>query len=328
MVPSDLSNFRLACKAFDVAAIPFALPELIFYLQYEDLEVVRCIAAHPGKPRYVRSLFYASIILLKMFPFQRGVGNLARSYTAYEKTWTEQKKLISNKLDFAYLAEVLPRLPNLDNVTISDGSGGAWPLSFRGGKAVTPFDNTLMTAGPHLYPRCVRAVDAIVEALQRNLNPEAKKIRAFHAGNSNYIWIDHLAPNMDIFSNLTELELEFNGYRVEDEANFKNVLKGGRLSRLLEPFRFSSLFDLIALVENHRETLAMVDFCECHFLDRDNSRESWLDAYLEMKQLAPRMTLSMDDHPISDLEQKLEESDSEEDEYDSSNEVVEVDKYH
>ncbi|KAK8001158.1 hypothetical protein PG991_013380 [Apiospora marii] len=145
----DACNLRLVNKAWAAVAGAYILPEVTFQYHEKDLARLRSIAAHPLLSRHVKSLGYiakryettpisyaefvsdvkSNNMIKKLdskafahLPPIVPTKDLPQHYELYKQTVAAQKVLEESQADALCLELVLPRLTNLQQITMSTGS--------------------------------------------------------------------------------------------------------------------------------------------------------------------------------------------------------------
>ncbi|KAK6836325.1 hypothetical protein PG987_006820 [Apiospora arundinis] len=145
----DACNLRLVNKAFSVVAAAYILPEVTFQLHEKSLARLRSIAAHPVLSRHVKSLGYISKRYeSEPVPYAEFVSDVKRNemvkklqpdafthlppivprshlpqhYELYKQKVIAQRVLDESQADALCLQLILPKLTNLQQVTMSAGN--------------------------------------------------------------------------------------------------------------------------------------------------------------------------------------------------------------
>ncbi|KAK7953298.1 hypothetical protein PG996_014189 [Apiospora saccharicola] len=145
----DACNLRLVNKAWAAIAGAYIVPEVTFQYHEKDLARLRSIAAHPVLSRHVKSLGYiAKRYETTPIPYAEFVkdvksnnmckkldpeafahlppiipsGELPQYYELYKQTVAAQKVLEESQADAFCLQLVLPRLTNLQQITVCSGN--------------------------------------------------------------------------------------------------------------------------------------------------------------------------------------------------------------
>ncbi|RYP75119.1 hypothetical protein DL771_002580 [Monosporascus sp. 5C6A] len=220
----DLLNFRLVSRSFADVGAGYLLPEVTFQAHEEELERLRAISLHPIFSRNVKSLIYIGDIRFPPSPFFNFVRDYERTreyyypspdlslsqletgYKQYEAAASNQRRVLTSRLDVACLEEVLPRLTSLRMVTMSDN------CRFHKGRHAkprpTPFNRTFDVLGPGLTDRPFgRPLDAFLLA-----NASARcNIEHLRAGTLPWKFFDKDPAELKLifspFSNLRGIEL-------------------------------------------------------------------------------------------------------------------------
>lgn len=148
----DIPNFRLVGRVFADIGAAYMLPEVTFFMNQAELERLRDISLHPIFSRHVTSLTYFAWALddpkISLHEFLAsykrdlhwwcGVGTqkgaalsrdeLLVEYRRYEAAVDKQKAILEAGADQAMLCEVMPRFPNLQQITMSTGEEGVYRL--------------------------------------------------------------------------------------------------------------------------------------------------------------------------------------------------------
>ena len=145
---ADLPNFRLVSHVFADIGAAYFLPEVTFFLDETELQRLRDISRHPIFSLHVTSLTYLAWALddpklsLQQFldrgrdsqPRKRKLGfqsqtlaskeRMLAEYAKYEAAVEKQKAMLEVEADEAILLEVMPRFPNLRQITMTTGEEG------------------------------------------------------------------------------------------------------------------------------------------------------------------------------------------------------------
>ncbi len=148
----DVLSFRLVGRAFAEIGAAYMLPEVTFYMHEEELRRLRDISLHPLLARHVASLtYFAHALDCPKVSFREFVRDhrrelrwnrrlrkrnlttpqLLAEYRRYEEAADRQSAIMASQADVALLREVMPRFPNLRQITMSAGHVG---MCMRGGR--------------------------------------------------------------------------------------------------------------------------------------------------------------------------------------------------
>lgn len=149
----DVRTLRLVNRSIGDVANSVAFKEICFIMRKDDFDIVRAIVDNPSCARHVTSLAYVVDVLvlerqtLEMFTnavrvqermdadlhrhnpklFPRPVPKMPATeiqekYNLYLRLYEEQEDILANDRDFAFLEQLIPRLPNLRDIVMSDGN--------------------------------------------------------------------------------------------------------------------------------------------------------------------------------------------------------------
>ncbi|RYP49377.1 hypothetical protein DL769_011080 [Monosporascus sp. CRB-8-3] len=250
----DIINFRLVSKTFADIGAAYMLPEVTFYLHEEELKRLRDISLHPIFSRHVFSLtYFAQALDSPKVSFREFVRDykqemkwnktkkvfsptqLLAEYKKYEEAADKQDVIMRTQADITLLKEVMPRFPNLEQVTMSSD------LMFYEGiyrtRRSKPFDK--IQRGNNRYsldPEGVRPLEALLSA-NADVKCDLKQLRA---GTMDWRFFKRstgeLARLFKPLSNLARIELMITVdgmYETTDEADAiarcRRVLSKGAL---------------------------------------------------------------------------------------------------
>jgi len=240
----DVRRLRRVSRQLGAIGACHALPELVFYLHQGDLNVLRTIARHPVYPTYVRSLIYGTDVLEneqlhfkdftpdcrkilreaarehrdhdpKKCALARAppptIEDIKEKYRLYKRVLQQQHEVLDTRFDFEVLKEVIPKLPNLQEIIVSsDYEYRDSPV--RGFK--TPFDE--LATEPRLDgilgSEGVRHLEALLEGVYAAYNDGGMRgLKALRAGLIHFSFFDGphqiLLQMPDLLAHLTSFEL-------------------------------------------------------------------------------------------------------------------------
>lgn len=141
----DVLSFRLVGRSFADIGAAYMLPEVTFYMHDEELRRLREISLHPVFSRHVCSLtYFAHALDSPKVTFREFVRDHRRElrwnrrlrrrnlstpqlmveYRKYEEAADRQAAIMTAQTDIDVLKEVMPRFPNLQQMTMSAGHLG------------------------------------------------------------------------------------------------------------------------------------------------------------------------------------------------------------
>ncbi|OTA99875.1 hypothetical protein M426DRAFT_16018 [Hypoxylon sp. CI-4A] len=172
----DVRRFRLCSRDFADIAARVVHRQVVFYLHYRDLEMLRSISLHPIASRNVHSLVYVGDTLArpkKSFEEFRDtpwnfrnepLDRVRELYENYKTTIDHEERILADKEDFACLREVIPRFTALRDITFS------CDRSFWNHDWVkkTPFQDCYHSTCDELEPFGCRQLDSLLGPISEN----------------------------------------------------------------------------------------------------------------------------------------------------------------
>ncbi|RYP79094.1 hypothetical protein DL771_000072 [Monosporascus sp. 5C6A] len=262
----DIINFRLVSKTFADIGAAYMLPEVTFYMHEEELKRLRDISLHPIFSRHVFSLtYFAQALDSPKFSFREFVidykqemkwnrkkkvlspTQLLAEYKKYEEAVDKQDVIMRTQADVALLKEVMPRFPNLEQVTMSSDA-----MFYEGiyvARRPKPFDK--IQRGNNrcgLDPEGVRPLEAILSA-NADVKCDLKRLRA---GTMDWKFFKRsageLARLFKPLSNLTRIELMITVDGMNETTDEADVI--ARCRRVLSKGALRTIFRLMPQLES------------------------------------------------------------------------------
>ncbi|KAK0627865.1 hypothetical protein B0T14DRAFT_563634 [Immersiella caudata] len=134
--PKELHPLRLTCSRLSVVATSHTMKTLAFCLCKGDFDNLQRIANRPDHAEHVTSLlYYAEMLSSKRHDFeayarevnyyQFADAELRDHFATYERLFESQQEMLSQNTDSKVLEQLIPRLPNLEDITVTSQPG--WP---------------------------------------------------------------------------------------------------------------------------------------------------------------------------------------------------------
>ncbi|KAI0405535.1 hypothetical protein F4802DRAFT_174009 [Xylaria palmicola] len=261
LYPGDMPDIRLVNRTFANVGAAYMLPTVSFSLCKAGLDRLEAISLHPIFSKHVLSLtYYADIFDAPLATWRdfvrahknnmRWNGKLRRlnltpsqlmaEYRAYCDAFDQQDRLVEANADMELLKRVLPRFPNLDELTMSAGDhfddSRFWRPSER------PFADFLkMDFRGDAYPEGKRPLDVLLLANAHAPRP----LLSFRAGALHWRFFKRseraLARMFSPLVNLTSIELSINVFPADDRIeegdslrHCQRALAKGRLRKILK----------------------------------------------------------------------------------------------
>ncbi|KAK3312186.1 hypothetical protein B0H66DRAFT_644465 [Apodospora peruviana] len=129
----DLVKFRCACRVFANVGLRFALAELTIFCHQDDFARLREIAGDPQRAKLVRSITYIPFMSMGIgrgyipplgwrWPPMPSDTELQHMHSRFCEAVLQGRKIVDQILDIAFFAEVLPKLPGLQDIWLRNSS--------------------------------------------------------------------------------------------------------------------------------------------------------------------------------------------------------------
>ncbi|KAK4210827.1 hypothetical protein QBC37DRAFT_428068 [Rhypophila decipiens] len=221
----DLCNLRLVSRYIGEVASTIFMEEIGFCMAKQDFDMLGALADHPVYPNHIASLVYfvdtlslepqtlemytAAIKgtekMMSQFPDPDPAlteAQLLEHYNRYQQFYREQDDILSSDRDYEVLKEVISKLPNLREVSVSSDD----EFSFQQN---SPFKSCRHSGvGDFAYNRAsVRHLRAILSGVQA----AGTKLKAIRAGLIHHEFFDEakfgLHSMIDLLGNITWFDM-------------------------------------------------------------------------------------------------------------------------
>ncbi|KAK4443338.1 hypothetical protein QBC34DRAFT_443484 [Podospora aff. communis PSN243] len=137
--PKELHPLRLTCRRLSIVASSHTMATLAFCLCKPDFDTLQRITSRPELAEHVTSLLYFAEMLsskrydleayahaVRSWPFTD--AELRDHFATYERLFEAQQEMLSQDTDFRVLEQLIPRLHNLEEITVTSRPGwsGTW----------------------------------------------------------------------------------------------------------------------------------------------------------------------------------------------------------
>ncbi|KAK0642906.1 hypothetical protein B0T16DRAFT_414925 [Cercophora newfieldiana] len=256
---TELRALRLVCRRLDLIASHSVMKELVFRLYKPDFDMLQSIASRPEYAEHVTSLLYdATMMSSKGHDFEAHVqaclrrrsivyyyngilgdgrdrtrlteADLRRDFEMYERFFATQQKILDDDIDYRVLEEVISKLPNLREISVSSNpSAGEAEIEMgQNTWGSLPFEwcefcDAEVSSGGVDYGD---GPSRHLRALFRGVHKAGTQLRAIRAKGMHYSFFDSgkfgLARMTHLFENLTCFEISIGALAEWDYDWYEN----------------------------------------------------------------------------------------------------------